>query len=113
MNTIRTPRQGTTEKSRRIAAAVDDEEWQKFRVSMKGTRTATKLHMLKEYYKAHSEHTSSGDPVDAITPTSPYCRVCICLDNYVKALARGGQLYAGESLDTLLARDWKPRIKRN
>jgi hypothetical protein len=102
VNTIRIPRQGNTDTSRRIAAAVDDEGWQKFRVSMKGTRTATKLHMLKEYYE---EELHAGRSLRSHVETR--------VDNYIKALSRGGQLYAGESLQTMLQCDWRPRIKRD
>ena len=56
-NSIRTPRQGTSETSRRIAQAVDDEEWQEFRVSMKGKSTTDKLRMLKAYYNEDLVHT--------------------------------------------------------
>ena len=110
MNSIRIPRQGTTETSRRIAVAVDDEEWQKFRVSMKGKSTQEKLLMLREYMQ-QTRHTH---PVDWLTPYDlVHCDVCIRLDNYIKALSRGGQLFARESLETALLCNFQLSIKRN
>lgn len=97
-NSIRTPRQGVTGTSRRIASAVDDEEWQRFRLSMKGMSTRTKLTMLEEYYNEY---------VDADEDN-----VCIRADNYIKALCRGGQLFAGESLVTALNHNWDLPIKK-
>jgi hypothetical protein len=60
-----------------IAEAVNDDEWQKFRLSLKGTSTETKLRKLREYL-------DGGD--DTL--------VVIRVDNYLKALARGGQIEA-------------------
>lgn len=77
-NSIRTPKQGTSNNSRRIAEAVDDEEWQRFRVSLKGKSTMDKLWLLKAYINDSTEE----DEVD----------VLIRVDNYLKALARGGQI---------------------
>ena len=94
----------TKEKIRR---AVDQEEWQRFRMRLKGKSTARKLEMLREYF----DEKVSGDCLDG---TDSYDHVCIRVDNYIKALCRGGQLYAGESLETaLLARPrFGLRIKR-
>lgn len=107
-NSIRPPRSGVSATSRRIARAVDQEEWQEFRLRMKGKSTEDKLVMLKLYF----EEKVSGDCLDG---TDSYDDVCIRVDNYIKALCRGGQLYAGESLETALTA--KPtfglRIKRN
>lgn len=106
-NSIRTPRQGVTTGSRRIAQAVDDEDWQEFRVSMKGKSTEVKIGMLQRYdFEMHGGENvfSALDIVD--------CDYCIRVDNYIKALCRGGQLYPGESLETIIMADWKPRIKR-
>lgn len=110
-NSIRTPRQGLTQGSRRIAQAVDNEEWQKFRVSLKGKSTAKKLQMLSYYYYEQAEHTH---PLDSITPYDMvHCDVCIRVDNYIKALCRGGQLFAGESLGTAVNVAWNLPIKKN
>lgn len=107
-NSIRTPRQGVTANSKRIAQAVDQEEWQLFRLRMKGKSTQDKLDMLRAYF----DEKVNGDCLDG---TDSYDDVCIRVDNYIKALCRGGQLYAGESLETALTA--KPafglRIKRN
>jgi hypothetical protein len=58
---------------------VDDEDWQKFRLSLKGTSTRHKLVQLKAYL--------------AIGVDSYETRK-IRVDNYLKALARGGQIEA-------------------
>lgn len=127
-NSIRTPRVGTSVTSRRIAQAVDDEDWQKFRLSMKGKSTEQKLEMLEQYYtdaeatvfartllgiSASRRHADDpNDPRCMHSGVDMDCDVCVRLDNYIKALCRGGQLYPGESLETVLNQDWKPRIKR-
>jgi len=88
-NSYRNPKPGTNATSRRIAKAVDDEEWQKFRVSLKGQSTTTKLRRLKRYYE------------DGIGEADVEIRV----DNYLKALARGGQIHVvelGDYVDCLL-----------
>jgi hypothetical protein len=107
VNNIRTPRPGTTVASRRIAAAVDDEGWQKFRLSMKGKSTATKLDMLKKYW------TDNGGT--RTTHNDDSWKINVRVDNYIKALCRGGQLTPGQSLETVLTAldaDWKSVIKK-
>lgn len=86
-NSIRTPKKGLSATSRRIAQAVDDEEWQKFRLSMKGKDTFTKLDMLRGYY-SYNIHPHEQSQSDAKN-----CDICIRVDNYIKALCRGGQLF--------------------
>lgn len=103
-NSIRTPRLGTNATSRRIAQAVDDQEWQEIRLSMKGIPTESKLKMLEWYY-GYGDH-------QYITKECDDCDVCIRIDNYIKALCRGGQLNGGESLQTVLAAGWKPIIRK-
>lgn len=103
-NSIRTPKQGTNASSRRIAQAVDNQEWQEVRLSMKGESTERKLQILHWYY-GYGEHQS-------ITRECDDCDVCIRIDNYIKALCRGGQLYPGESLETVIDASWKPQTKR-
>lgn len=73
-NSIRTPKAGTPEH---IREAVDDEGWQRFRLSLKGRTTEDKLVRLLEYYE---------------TETKDVPQVYIRVDNYLKALARGGQI---------------------
>jgi hypothetical protein len=80
-NSIRTPKQGTNATSRRIAQAVDNEEWQKFRLSLKGKSTPQKLAMLDKYYDENRNAVEQH-------PNDVFIRV----DNYLKALARGGQI---------------------
>ena len=79
-----------------IRRAVDQQEWQIFRIRLKGKPTRTKLELLREYF----DEKVSGDCLDG---TDSYDDVCIRVDNYIKALCRGGQLHAGESLETALS----------
>jgi hypothetical protein len=94
-NSIRTPRQGVTANSQRIAKAVDDEEWQAFRLSLKGKSTHEKLIELDHYWINTPHADGCSDPHE---DESADCDVCIRLDNYIKALCRGGQLVAGQSI---------------
>lgn len=90
----RVPSKGVTASSRRIAQAVDNEEWQKVRHSMKGISTSDKLDALESYYNKHL--AANGDC--NITNTE-FEDVKIRIDNYIKALCRGGQLEAGMTFD--------------
>lgn len=89
----------------RIQEAVADEEWQAFRVSLKGKPTQTKLELLKEYF----EGKVCGD---CLVGRDNYDDVCIRVDNYIKALCRGGQLYAGESLESALTHNWNITVRK-
>jgi hypothetical protein len=113
-NSIRTPRQGTTEHQRRIAKAVDNEAWQKFRVSLKGNSTADKLSELEVYLQT-TDHTNATREYTGWLEDHDRedCDVCIRVDNYIKALSRGGQLFARESLVTALLCNFQLSIKRN
>jgi len=103
-NSIRTPREGVTANSKRIAQAVDDEEWQKFRVSMKGKSTRQKLDMLEQYYMDGMSRCFDASTDD----------IRIRVDNYVKALCRGGLLYPGCDLTVMLESNWSSNwIKRD
>jgi hypothetical protein len=102
MNSIRTPKQGKTANSRQIAQAVDDENWQQYRLAMKGQPTRQKIIMLRNYYEAPVHHANADTP-------EHNCVFCIRVDNYIKALCRGGQLKAGESLQTLRPK-WNPEV---
>jgi len=110
-NSIRTPRQGVTANSRRIAQAVDNEEWQKVRLSMKGTTTQFKMLTLRAYWNTqlHGHVVRDSDEHNIFQYD---CDVCIRVDNYIKALCRGGQLSAGEDLYTVLNAAWRPQIKK-
>lgn len=99
-NTIRTPKEGITEGSRRIAQAVDDEAWQRFRVSMKGQSTLKKLNMLRRYYYSHDGGASSFGMT--LSEKIEQANVRIRVDNYLKALCRGGQLHPGVTLETFI-----------
>ena len=88
-----------------IRKAVDQQEWQIFRIQLKGKPTERKLQELKEYF----EEKVNGDCLDG---TDSYDDVCIRVDNYIKALCRGGQLYAGESLETALSSNWNLLVKK-
>ena len=73
----------------RVHAAVDNEDWQRFRVSLKGQATANKIALL-ECYMICNGHLGHGyGDID-----TTQCDVCIRVDNYLKALCRGGQLRA-------------------
>jgi hypothetical protein len=63
---------------------VDNEEWQAFRVSLKGKSTKDKLAELKKYYHANIKLRLGGTDWDY--------DVFVRVDNYLKALARGGQI---------------------
>lgn len=91
----------------RIRLAVDNEDWQRYRRMMKGQSTEMKLKMLRNYYAEGENHFMRGGQcpdkdcslkVDA----EEFENYKIRIDNYIKALCRGGQLYAGESLETAL-----------
>jgi hypothetical protein len=103
-----------------IVDAIDDEDWQEFRISLKGRRTKAKLALLASYFNEGKYHFENRDgelscwpdcelDVDAIV----YFHYMVRIDNYIKALCRGGQLYAGESLKTMLETNWRPKIKRD
>jgi hypothetical protein len=114
-NSIRTPRQGKSKTSRRIAAAVDDEEWQQFRLSLKGISTQDKLDALRAYYEERAVLDQTQHSVDDFHQErgwSAVCWVCIRIDNYLKALARGGQLERGVSLKQALAWNWNFKIRK-
>ena len=83
-----------------IRKAVTNKGWQTFRLSLKGKPTAEKLALLEEYYHWGLINGHPREMVD------------IRIDNYIKALCRGGQLYPGESLQTALDSNWELRIKR-
>lgn len=82
-----------------VREAVTDPHWQKFRASLKGLPTEEKLERLRIYYYEHSS---------AMEAT----KVDLQVDNYIKSLCRGGQLYPGESLVTVLDQYWQPAVKK-
>jgi hypothetical protein len=103
-NSIRTPRQGVTASSRRIAEAVDNEAWQEFRLSMKGVSTSGKIDMLERYWTENHEGVAQ-EP-------SEECDFCVRVHNYIGALNRGGQLQPGTNLGHLLDGTIKDYIKK-
>lgn len=107
------PKQGKSKTSRRIAKAVDDYEWQMFRHGLKGTTTEAKLFSLKDYWNSnlHGHVIKKSDASWGVDVLAYDCDICIRIDNYIKALCRGGQLYAGESLFTALDAAWNLKIK--
>lgn len=62
---------------------VQDAEWQKIRLSMKGVSTARKLEILKDWFELKFVITNDVRANDRVR-----CQV----DNYLGALRRGGQL---------------------
>jgi hypothetical protein len=93
----------------RVLEAVRDPEWQKFRNSLRGMDTASKLNNLKEYYEDHLAAIGSGDDEQEL---NEWKKLDVQVDNYLKALARGGQLYGGVSLEQALAWNWNLRIRK-
>ncbi len=75
--------QRRTESKEAIASEV--EEWQKFRVSMKGQSTKMKLWRLKVLYAEKCYRTEGREN---------WARWKCRIDNYIGALVRGGQLEA-------------------
>ena len=63
------------------------EEWQKFRVSLKGFDTAHKLARLQ-----YREHVMANYYTDGFIDKEEYEREEVRMDNYIGALRRGGQL---------------------
>lgn len=98
----------------RVANAVNDEEWQKLRHSLKGKTTETKLDELELYWlRTHDEirlEAGVSHRRNAINLIS--CNVCIRVDNYIKSLCRGGQLNQGESLQSVIDQRWLPPIRK-
>lgn len=104
-NGIRDPKEGNNETSRRIAQAVDNREWQQFRVSIKGMQTKHKLEQLVTYYY-EAKITVKGlallDQIDQTKFDTMMKDIEIRVDNYLKALARGGQLAVTDDYLTAL-----------
>jgi hypothetical protein len=74
---------------------------------MKGLSTQTKLHMLEAYYNSH-EHTHVEEILNGhkLVSGRDECDICIRVDNYLKALARGGQLTKGVNLVDAYIMNW-------
>lgn len=62
---------------------VNDPEWQKFRLSLKGLPTTEKLDKLDAWYGLPSQASR---------------RTRVQVDNYINALRRGGQLDLGNNV---------------
>lgn len=88
-----------------IARAIQHPGWQDFRKSLKGLPTKAKLKKLRAYWT--EEHENYKD-----MPPAQDCDVCICVDNYLKALARGGQLRSGVSIDLAMFSNWELPINK-
>jgi len=88
--------------SEAVKKAVADPKWQEFRKSLKGISTYDKLRLLSEYYLDNINiYRHAG-----VEPCGLECDVCLQVDNYIKALCRGGQLYPGESLWTVFEKQF-------
>lgn len=96
--------------SEAVKRATADPKWQEFRKSLKGTTTEVKLERLWDYYVNAACHIYPSD----YEPCGQ-CDICVQVDNYIKALCRGGQLYPGESLWTVFESQFNvgTKIKRN
>lgn len=88
----------------KVQIAVADEHWQEFRKGLKGLSTEEKLSALHTYFDEGIEDADDGGGTS-------YDDLCLQVDNYIKALCRGGQLYPGESLEHVIQCDWMPSIK--
>lgn len=88
----------------RVAIATADPEWQEFRESLKGTSTRQKLKALQEYHDSKMDNPEMSDEEAE--------HVITRIDNYLKALARGGQLYRGVTYETAMEQDWKLAIRK-
>jgi hypothetical protein len=85
----------------RIAEAVDDYDWQKFRTSLKGLSTTRKLDKLQNYWEVEAERlaiwTVEADTNDEEDVADEAARreddIAIRVDNYLAALARGGLIF--------------------
>lgn len=74
-----------------VLEAVKCDEWQKFRLSLKGRSTEAKLQHLRKWL-AFEEYRDSCCPLE---------RREVQVLNYLHALARGGQLASGCTLEKL------------
>jgi hypothetical protein len=97
----------------RVRQAVNNEEWQEFRSSLKGESTVIKLKRLQQYFMSlpHEGRIWRGQAAWDHLKNNYGCDICVRVDNYIKALCRGGQLFPGESLLTMVEKDWNPEIK--
>lgn len=68
-----------------VFRAIDNDEWQKVRLSMKGVSLTKKYEILSLYLKKSVEAFESGD-----VNIKEMRRVEIRITNYVTALSRGG-----------------------
>jgi hypothetical protein len=96
-----------------VLSAVRDPEWQIFRKSLKGMDTASKLNNLRDWYndRPHT-HNTQRLPGGTVTHGRETCKPCVQLDNYLKALARGGQLPGGVNVVDAVVWDWNFRIRK-
>ena len=78
-------KRGTTDYSRRVADAVDNEQWQRFRISLKGLTTEEKIKRLEDYMEGNFDKEELRLRL-------------IRVDNYLKALARGGLVVLSGSI---------------
>lgn len=75
---------GPTTIRHAVYLALSAEEWQKFRVSMKGMNTHQKLYRLKKRYDTRV--------LNAVAKTIEWDYERCRIDNYIGALVRGGKL---------------------
>jgi hypothetical protein len=89
--------EGVTAYTDKVKRAVKDPDWQAYRVRMKGKPLETKVRMLRSYWALNCTGRH---------PEGELCRPCLRVDNYIKALCRGGQVRAGESLRSFIEHGW-------
>jgi hypothetical protein len=90
-----------------VRKAVEDDGWQTFREGLKGKPTEQKLDRIRDYwFNTPHAHNGEGD-IEA------HCHVCVRVDNYLKALARGGQLHAGVDIALAVLMDFELRVRKD
>jgi hypothetical protein len=95
-----------------IQEAVSDEYWQNFRRQLKGKPTREKLEALAGYWLL-KDHTDCINHSHFGLTNVNKCFVCIRVDNYIKALCRGGQLSPGCDVMWFVnspSLEWKSRV---
>ena len=96
----------------RVKTAVADPKWQEFRKGLKGLSTQDKLTDLRQYFERTRKQWLGNYTGSRTSDYSKYLDASVQVDNYIKSLCRGGQLHPGESLQTIIQKDWAPKIKK-
>jgi hypothetical protein len=95
----------------RVLEAVKDEEWQRFRTSLKGKATGDKLNDLRDWWVDRHVSDIVLFPELHIDKWAG-CDTCVQIDNYLKALARGGQLEHGVGIRVAILWNFNLKVRR-